>query len=126
MKNLALALTLLCTATPGLAACGGGDSPGTSTGDEDQIRDVIALGNNRDTAVCDRLTDRWMKDVVGGDRADCEQQVRQSPEDAVEIEEVSVDGDRATVTARIEGDAGRLLLAKQGGEWQLDDVQQGP
>ena len=64
--------------------------------------------------------ERWEQD-----KADCEEQVENSPQNAVDIEDVSIEGDRATVTARIEGDPGQILLAKQEGEWRLDDVQQG-
>jgi hypothetical protein len=74
-------------------------------------------------SVCDRLTDKWMATVVGGDRATCEQQVTQSPANAIQVEAISINGDGATVTAQVGGNAAQLSLVKQGGEWKLDDIQ---
>jgi hypothetical protein len=123
LKKLVITLTL--TFVPfGLAACGGNENGEDRVNDEAQIRAVIDLGNSKNPEVCDRLTDKWMKNVVGGDNADCEQQVKQSPKDAVEIEEISVEGGKATVTAQIQGDPGQLLLVKDNGEWKLDDIRQ--
>jgi len=108
-----------------LAACGD-DNGGSESGgsDEDQIREVIALGNSLDPEICDKVTDRWLENVTGGDKSDCEAQLKDSKEDAIEVEQVSVDGDEATVTATIQGDSGRLLLVKEDDEWKLDDIQQ--
>jgi hypothetical protein len=116
-----IVLALMLTVPFGLAACGGDDGKS----DEDQVRDVIALGNNKDPDFCDNLTDKWIKNVVGGDKSDCEKQVKQSPKDAVDIKEVSLDGDKATVTAEIQGDPGKLYLVKEDDEWKLDDIKQG-
>lgn len=123
MKELVILLAL-AVALVGVTACGGDDNGSEQGSDEAEIRAVIAAGNSKDPAICDKLTDKWMRNVVGGDRADCKQQVKDSPEDAVEVERVSVEGDQATVTAQIQGDAGTLLLVKEGDEWKLDDIQQ--
>jgi len=122
MKRIVIVLAL--TLAPfGATACGGGDSGGSQVSDEAQIRSLIDLGNSKNPAVCDQLTDKWMADVIGGNRADCEQQVTQSPANAIQVEAVSVSGDAATVTAQVAGNAAQISLVKQDGEWKLDDIQ---
>jgi hypothetical protein len=120
LKKILIGLALALALTLGLAACGGG----SGKSDEGQIRDIIALGNKKDTAICDRLTDKWMKDVVGGDKSDCEKQVKQSPKNAIKTKTISVNGNKATVTAEIQDDPGEIFLVKDGGDWKLDDIQQ--
>jgi hypothetical protein len=105
----------------GLVACGGDDEKS----DEDQIRDVIALGNNQDPKVCDKVTDKWLRDVTGGDKADCEKQVKEDPENDIEIDKISVQGDRATVNVSLGRDTGKIFFVKEDDEWKLDDIQQG-
>jgi hypothetical protein len=114
---------LLSTSAIAFAACGGDDNGGAS--DEEQIRDVVALGNELDPEICDKLTDRWLENVTGGDASDCEEQLKDTEKDSIQIEDVSVEGDEATATATIQGQPGRLLLVKEDGEWKLDDIQEG-
>jgi hypothetical protein len=122
LKKPMIVLALMLTVPLGLAACGGDDGKS----DEDQVRDVIALANNKNPDVCDKLTDKWIKNVVGGDKGDCEKQVKQSPKDAVDIKKISFDGDKATVTAEIQGTTGTTVyLVKEDDEWKLDDIGQG-
>jgi len=122
-------LIALMSASLALAACGGGDGDGGggsgagTASDESQVRAVIALGNSRDPGICDKLTDKWMKNVVGGDRKDCEEQVRNTERDAIKVEDVSVAGTKAIVKAQIQGEPGRLFLVEESGEWKLDDIQ---
>jgi ABC-type glycerol-3-phosphate transport system substrate-binding protein len=123
MKPIVVTLAL-ALASLGVAACGGGDGGGSQASDADQIRALIDLGNSKNPAICGKLTDKWMQNVVGGDRADCEQQVKQSPSNAVQVENISVNGDAATVGATVEGNSAQLTLVKQDGEWKLDDIQQ--
>jgi hypothetical protein len=126
LKKLVIALAL-ASVSVGLAACGGGDGGNTGGGgasDESQVRAVIDLGNSKSPDICERLTDRWMKNVVGGDRADCEEQVKNTEKDAIQVKDVSVAGSKATVTAQIQGEPGQLFLVEQDGEWKLDDIQQ--
>ena len=118
MKKPVLALALVFAVPFGLTACGGDDKS-----DEDQVRDVIELVNNQDEEACDKLTDKYLKDVIGGDKDDCEKQVKNTPKNAVKIEKVSVNGDRATVTGDIQGGSGEISLRKDGGDWKLDDVE---
>lgn len=106
----------------GVLACGGSANGGAG-GDEAQIRALIDLGNSKNPAVCDRMTDRAMATLIGGDRATCEQQVSQSPADSIQVQAIAVNGDTATVTAALAGQPAQVTLVKQGGEWKLDDVQ---
>ena len=115
-----LTVVAIALAPFGPAACGGGGGGGS---DMDQIRAIIDLGNSKNPALCDRLTDRWMQDVVGGSKTACEQQVQRSPLNAIQVQGISVNGDSATVTAQIEGRAAQLSLVKQDGEWKLDGIR---
>jgi hypothetical protein len=119
--KIALVVALTITSF-GLAACGGNGGGGQSD-DGAQIRALIDLGNARNPAVCDHVTDRWMQAVIGGDKAACEQQVAASPANAIQVEAISVSGDAATVTALVAGNAAQLSLVKQDGEWKLDGIQ---
>jgi hypothetical protein len=118
VKKPVFALALMLAVPFGLTACGGDDKS-----DEEQVRDVISLANSQDEEVCDKLTDKYMKDVIGGDKSDCEKQVKQTPKDAVDIQRVTVRGDKATVTAKVQGDSGEIFLVKDGGDWKLDDIR---
>ena len=120
MKKPVLTLALALAVPLGLTACGGDDNGGS---DEDQVRDVIELVNNQDESACDKLTDKYMKDVIGGDRDDCEKQVKNTPKNAVKIKTVKINGDKATVTGDIQGGTGEIFLVKDGGDWKLDDVK---
>jgi hypothetical protein len=115
-----LLIAALVPVLAGLAACGGGGG-----GDEGNIRDLIAQGNDQDPKVCDRVTDRWLKQVTGGDKKDCQRQVKRSDSAKLKVNKVTVNGNSATVDATLRGKAGTVLLVKQGGDWKLDDVEQG-
>jgi hypothetical protein len=124
LKKLVIVL-VLAVSPSGLAACGGGgNGKDQQVSDEAQIRAIVDLGNSKDPRICEKLTDKWMQNVVAGDREDCEQQVEQSPKDAIKVEEISVESGKATVTGQIQGDPGQLFLVKEGNEWKLDDIQQ--
>jgi len=123
MRTMSVLAALLASAA--LAACGDDNGGSDSASDEDQIREVIALGNSADPEVCDKVTDHWLEEVTGGDKSDCEEQLKNAEKNAMEPEEVSVDGDKATVTATISGDPGRVFLVKEDDEWKLDDIEQG-
>jgi hypothetical protein len=111
-------VAVLLLGLPALAACGGGS-------DEDKVRDVIALGNDKDPKVCQKVTDKWLKNVTGGDKKECERQVRRTGNAKLKVRKVTVKGDRATVDASIRGTVGQVLLIKDGGDWKLDDVRAG-
>lgn len=120
MKKPVLALVLALAIPFGVAACGGGDD---DKSDEEQVRDVIELVNAKKKEACDKLSDKYLKDVIGGDKEDCEKQVDQTPENAVKIKTVRVSGDKATVDGDIQGGAGQIFLVKEGDDWKLDDVE---
>ena len=121
LKKLVIALGLVL-AVFGAPACGG-NATGEGGGDEARIRALIDLGNSKNAAVCDRMTDRAMANLIGGDRATCAQRVNQSPADSIQVQAISVNGDTATVTAELAGEPAQVTLVKQGGEWKFDYVQ---
>lgn len=118
MKKPVLALAVMLAVPFGASACGGDDKS-----DEEQIRDVIELVNAKKKEACDNLSDKYLRDVIGGDKDDCEKQVGETPRNAVKIKNVKVDGDRATVSGDIQGGSGRIFLVKEGDDWKLDDVK---
>ena len=114
-RSAALAAVALVAAVP-LAACG--------KSDEDEIRDLIELGNKQDPKVCDKVTDKWLREVTEGDKAECERDVKED-EDRFDVKKVSVDGDKATVDGTDdEGDSLQIFLVKEDGEWKLDGGRQ--
>jgi ketosteroid isomerase-like protein len=110
--------------------CGGGGS------DEDQVRDVVTsfveAGKNRDAEeACSLLASDQVKVVERlGHGADCEQVLggilakAQVSGTDLKIEDVRVEGDRATVDATVKASgasprAESILLIKEDGEWKL-------
>ena len=118
MKKPVLALALVFALPVGVTACGGDDKS-----DEDQVRDVIGLVNAKKKEACNKLSDKYLREVIGGDKDDCEKQVGQTPENAVKIKTVKVNGDKATVEGDIQGSSGQIFLVKEGDDWKLDDVK---
>jgi hypothetical protein len=123
---LAAAL-ILCLA---LAGCGGGGGDDTEQV-SDVVRSFVDAGNHRDAAAACALLARQqlqaMRKVGGG--GDCATVVGSlltgaSGNTSVKIDQVRVDGDRATadVTVR-QGDgpprSSSLLLVREDGEWRL-------
>jgi hypothetical protein len=109
---LALALPALA-----FAGCGGDSDKGSS--DEDQITEIINAVGADPTAICDHVDADTLEQLGGKDgcvRAGEESGDRGSE---VTIEEISVDGERAT--ARISDDDGptTVVFAKQDGDWKI-------
>ena len=109
---LALALPALA-----FAGCGGDSDKGSS--DEDQITEIINAVGADPTAVCDHVDAATLEQMGGKDgcvRAGEESGDRGSE---VTIEEISVDGERAT--ARISDGDGptTVVFAKQDGDWKI-------
>ena len=121
MRKLALPALLLLALAALLGACGpGGDS------DEDKVRDVVENVADNNPEVCKQLTDEFLSREFDGDEGKCEKQAREAEDDQnLEIEEVKVDGDKATVEATADGDKGTALLVKEDGDWKLDQLRQG-
>ena len=119
MRKLALPALLLLALAAGPAACGpGGDS------DEDKVRDVVEKVASNDPAVCKDLTEGFLSREFDGDEGKCEKQAREAEDEQnLEIEKVEVDGDKATVEAKADGDKGTAKLVKEDGDWKLDDLE---
>ena len=114
-----------------IAGCGGGGES-----DEDQVRDVVEsfvqAGEDRDAATaCDLLAADQVKTVEdigpGGSCATILAGIFSKAEDVntdVEIQDVRVEGDRATVDATVKSPdsqpkAESILVVKEDGEWKL-------
>ena len=125
--RVGLAIALAAALVTG---CGGAGS------DEDQVRDVVTsfveAGKNRDAEeACSLLSSDQVKAVerLGGG-ADCEQVLggffanADAAGTEVKIEDVRVEGDRATVDATVKAGsfgpkAESILVVREGGEWKL-------
>jgi hypothetical protein len=119
-RGWGIALLAVLAAMPGLVACGGGGD-----GDEDEVKEVVEQLAKSDPAVCDKMSARFLKQNFEGDKEQCKQRAEQDKSDEkVEIEKTEIDGDRATVSAKIARQEGRLKLVKDEGDWKLDDVEQ--
>ncbi len=120
MRKLALAALLLLALAALLGACGGGGDS-----DEDKVRDVVENVASNDPAVCKQLTDDFLSREFGGDEKKCEKQAEEAEDEQnLEIQEVEVDGDKATVQATADGDKGTATLVKEDGDWKLDTLRQ--
>jgi len=123
------AILALCLATL-LGGCGGG-----SSSDEDQVRDVITsfvqAGKDRNAAeACSLLSADQVKSVEqlgGGSCATILGGIFSKAKDVgtdVEIQDVRVEGDRATVDATVKAPGSQpkaesILVVKEDGEWKL-------
>ena len=95
-----------------LAACGGGDS------DEDQIRDIVDEINDDPASLCtDHGTDELVQGLGGEEQ--CKRLAAQEEDDPSEVQDVSVDGDTATVTVKDSDDTSRVTFVKQDGDWKV-------
>jgi hypothetical protein len=117
----ALTLAVLIGAL-GLAACGSSSGGGS---DEDQVRTVVNHLADSDKAVCDELTDGYLKKIFK-DKDRCEKQADNSKEnDAFEIKSVKVNGDKATAAVTTKKkESGTIALVKEGGDWKIDNIQE--
>jgi hypothetical protein len=125
-----LAPLLACVA---VVACGG-------SGDEDEVRKVVddlyaGFADRKANRVCDTLS-RRQRDAIGagagGERTQsCEQvmSIALSFEGEglkrakqAEVTDVEVDGDEASATVEFRGKKTRLGLAKEDGEWRIDNL----
>jgi ketosteroid isomerase-like protein len=128
-KRAAIVATLVAV---GLGAgCGGGGGS-----DEDQVREVVTAfveaGKDRDAAeACSLLATDQVKSVEGlGSGGSCTTVLAgifaraEDVDTDLEIQDVRVSGDRATVDATITSAGGRpqaksVLLVKEDGEWKI-------
>lgn len=112
--------TALLLTIPALAlgACGGSDSDADS--DEDQITTVIEAVAADPVAICDHVTAADLRELGGKDA--CVRLGRDAADRSSEvtIDEVTVDGERAT--ARFddsEDGATTIQLVKEEGDWKI-------
>jgi stage V sporulation protein SpoVS len=133
-RGVASALVLAALA---LAACGGEDS---TANEEAAVRSTVkdlygAFADKDADGVCGVLTRRQREAVAKGAGAttsgSCEQVMGvalnfvggKGLEDAdqAKVTKVSIDGEKATATVDFKGKPGELGLAKEGGEWRIDE-----
>ena len=124
------AILAACLAAVVLGGCGGGGGS-----DEDQVRDVVTsfvqAGKHRDAAeACSLLSADQVKSVEqlgGGSCAAILGQIFSKAKDVgtdVEVQDVRVEGDRATVDATVRAPGSKpkaetILVVKEDGEWKL-------
>jgi len=112
-----------------LVACGG-----SSSSDEDQIRDISsrALTAN-DPSSCEEIaTERFIQTAYGGSIDQCKKNAEETSDtpDSVDTGNISIDADKATAEITLNGGPsdGETLLAsyvKEDGQWKFDTVSQG-
>ena len=128
-RNHRAGIAVLLAATA-LAGCGGGGDS-----DEDQVRDVVnsfvEAGRERDAAAaCELLAADQVKTVEGLGSGGCAAVLggifakSEDVETDVDIQDVRVEGNRATVDATVkapgvEPRTQTILLVKEDGEWKL-------
>lgn len=112
-----------------LSGCGGGDDKSDA---EQTVRDFVQATTERDAdTFCDELvTQEFLEQTIGatGDKAreSCKREFKNLSGlrvDLVRIEQTTVDGDHATVTAVLNRQGQRikqeLRLKKEDGDWKL-------
>ena len=130
--NRIATLALSLSASLALVACGGGDEGGE---DEDKVTEVVETTyTTADPALCtDAMTQTFVEQITGesGEFAieNCEEGFSEAAQESVDVSNVEVDGDTATVElGGSEGDIneGQVLLlglVKEGEQWKLDRIQ---
>lgn len=98
-----------------LVACG--DS------DEDDIRSVAELVAQNKKAGCDHMTTRFANEFFDGGAAECRMLAGDKGAEA-DIDDVSVDGATATVTAMSDGSQIELSLVKRDDVWKVDEIRE--
>ena len=114
-----------------VAGCG----PFSSKSDEDQVRDaldtlVVARNQHQFSKVCDLIAAQQLaKFKKAGTTCDkaLPQFAQKATTTTIRIEQVRIQGDRATVDATVSHNAGAgnaetILLVKEGGDWKVSQV----
>ncbi len=108
-------LYLLAVPAVTLAACGG-------SSDEDKVTKIIKDVNSDPASVCDHLDDAALKQLGG--KAGCVKAAKSAPRDAsTKVDDVSVDGDTATVKITDKTGASSVTLKKVDGDWKVTTSQ---
>lgn len=95
-----------------LAACGGQSA-------EDEIRGILDERQKSPASICDHMTAELLASLGGAEQ--CRQLARAPDNQAPDarIDEVVVDGDRATVRVADQDGLGTLRFRRVDGEWRL-------
>jgi hypothetical protein len=129
MISLARAPAIACALVAlTLAGCGpfGGESEEDKAGDV--VTQLIEARNSGDFAtVCGLLAEQQVKGIEKASGSSCAQalsKLEAQGNATVRIDEVRVEGDRATVDATLSqrgqaGQAQSILLVKEGGDWKV-------
>jgi hypothetical protein len=125
-------LSVALTATLLIAGCGGDDG-GSGAGDEQAIKDVIvtALTSADPQVECaDTVTENFVTTVYGS-LVNCKA-AEAKPDDSkpatgASVANLKIDGERATadvttVGGASDGSHGELSLAKENGDWKVDEL----
>jgi hypothetical protein len=105
-------------------ACGG-------ESEEDEARTIAEQYLAQDPEVCENVGDRILKAFFKGDPQECKQQAKEAVRVAggkqpkVDVHDVSVDGETATVTASAGKLDGKVKLAKDDGDWKIVSLGNG-
>ena len=117
-----LGVALLSAAALSFAACGGSKS------DEDKIRDVVKDVDNNPASLCtDHATDALVQQL-GGEaacKAGAAQAAKQDPSKTT-VENVDVNGDKATVKVKDASGGSTVNFVKQDGDWKVDKSTTSP
>ncbi len=129
MSRRLASLAAALVAVVAFAGCGGGDDPEEVRA---TVRQFVEATNERDEdAFCGRLVTREFLEQVTGATGDdardaCKSQVRdlkRADVDLIRIEEVSIDGDKATATTLIQTQGQTrpqvFRLEKEDGDWRM-------
>lgn len=117
---------------PSGCSLGADDEPQPASGDAAQIATVVdrverAVAQRDFATICDQLFTAGARERAGGD--ECTRQLRSAAEGverpSIEIEEIDVKNNRATVRVRTEAEgqarvSDELQLRRQGGRWLVE------
>lgn len=129
---LALAALLAGCGGPG----GGGDFEGAEADVAEAIEELRTSGTRQESApeICRNLLTTRLQQRLTADGSTCAQEIRQAIADAdlfdVRATDIEVRGNRAV--AQVESVAGEtraeatLQLARERGDWRLDDIRRAP
>jgi uncharacterized protein (DUF2147 family) len=120
----------------GVTACGGSGGGDDKTKVENRVNGLYdAFASKDEKKICGSLSDTQKEQITkssakGGKKQSCEQVMSfalaflgdqlKTAKDA-KVTDVKVDGDKATATVEFKGKKGKLGLAKQGGDWLVND-----
>ncbi len=106
---------LFVALTLGLSACGGSD--------KDDVKSLAKQVASSDEKVCDHVTADFLK-ALGGSKKKCREAAKQDTGTTKpKVEDVKVDGDKATASLSDGKTKATLRFVKGGGDWKVDGVR---